>query len=77
MVSWKVNISDVNGGADVMKNVKEVELFMSLNGVFGAGFPNNVQPNQVTTTGLNTYSVPAGLIDACTKVTLSYFDTRE
>jgi hypothetical protein len=72
---WKVIVTDVNGGSDI-SSVKEVELFMSLNGVFGAGFPNNVQPNQVTTTGLNTYSVPAGLIDACTKVTLSYFDTR-
>ncbi|MBC7776200.1 MAG: proprotein convertase P-domain-containing protein [Phycisphaerae bacterium] len=71
--SWKIRVSDLNGFLDV-STVEKVELVMTMTGVFGAGFPNGLTAQQVTENGFQSYLVPAGLLDPCSNVTLTYTD---
>lgn len=73
--TWKIRISNVAvPGLLNVANVELAELYITMNGMFGTGFPNGISPLLVTPIGPKTYSVPAGLIDNCSPVTLSYFD---
>lgn len=71
--AWKVRIQDVDGGGDIA-SIQTVELYISANGTYSTGLPNGLTIPPVTKTGANTFVVPAGLLDACSDVTLSYTD---
>jgi hypothetical protein len=71
--TWKVRVSDLDAGADI-STVEIASLFLNVTGNFGAGFPNGLTAPPITTTGLHTYNVPAGLLDACSPVTLTFTD---
>jgi hypothetical protein len=71
--TWKVHISDVDGNGDI-STIENVNLFLNVNGNFGTGFPNGLTSPPVTQIGNQTYRVPAGLMDFCSDVTLSYVD---
>jgi subtilisin-like proprotein convertase family protein len=70
---WKVRVSDVAGFGDV-STIQNIELKITMSGVFGAGLPNGLTAQQVTQNGFQSYSVPAGLLDPCSNVTLTYID---
>jgi len=70
---WKVRVSDLDGNSDVSK-IEAVELVITMTGVFGAGLPNGLTPQQVIPNGFQSYLVPAGLLDPCSNVTLTYTD---
>ncbi len=71
--TWKLRFSDVNGGNDISK-IEIAELYLNVHGNFTAGFPNGLTAPPITSNGLNSYLVPAGLMDACSDVTISYTD---
>ncbi len=71
--NWKIRISDLNGFNDVC-NIEIAELYVNVAANFSAGFPNGLTLPPLTAINANTYSVPAGLMDDCTAVTLSYSD---
>ncbi len=71
--NWTLRVSDLNLGMDHSK-VQTVELVITMSGVFGAGFPNGIMPDQVTPNGFQSFLVPAGLLDPCSNVTLTYID---
>ncbi len=71
--NWKIRVSDLNGFLDV-STIEKLELVITMTGVFGAGLPNGLSPNQVTQNGFQSYLVPAGLLDPCSNVTLTYTD---
>ena len=74
--TWKIRISDINGGDDISK-IEIAELYLNVSGNFTAGFPNGLTAPPLTPNGPNSYLVPAGLIDACSDVTISYTDQTE
>jgi hypothetical protein len=71
--AWKIRITDMDGGLDV-SSINVAELYITMTGTFGAGFPNGLTAPPVTAIGPNTYNVPAGLLDDCSATTLTYFD---
>jgi len=71
--TWKIRISDLDGGGDV-SNIEIAELFLNVTANFGTGLPNGLSIPPVTPNGLNSFNVPAGLLDACSAVTLTYTD---
>ena len=71
--TWKIRISDVNGGNDISK-IEVAELFFNVSGNFTTGFPNGLSAPPLIANGPNSFLVPAGQIDACSDVTLSYTD---
>ncbi|MEI6408923.1 MAG: HYR domain-containing protein [Bacteroidota bacterium] len=71
--TWKVRISDLDGNGDI-STIESVVLYLNASGKFSASLPNGLMPGQVTQTGVNTFVVPAGLIDACSEVTLTFVD---
>ena len=71
--TWKIHISDVDPGGNISK-IELAELYINMTGTYTAGFPNGVTAPPATKIGSNTYSVPAGLIDACSDVTLTFVD---
>jgi hypothetical protein len=70
---WIIRISDVNAGGDISK-IEVAELFFNVKGNFTAGFPNGLTAPPVTQLTSNSYHVPAGQLDACSDVTLSFTD---
>lgn len=70
---WKLKISDVNGMGD-LSTIEIAELYINYTGTFTPGFPNGLTAPPVTIVNNNTYIVPAGLMDNCSDVTLSYTD---
>jgi hypothetical protein len=73
--TWIIRVTDTNGGLpSTISSVDIAELHITALGTFGAGFPNDLTPPQVTPLGLNGYNVPAGLLDECASSTLTYFD---
>lgn len=70
---WRVRVSDLNGNNDI-STIETIELKINMTGVFGAGFPNGLTAPPVTQIGFQSYNVPAGLLDPCSNVTLSYVD---
>ena len=74
---WKIRISDVNGGADVSL-IEFADLYITMTGDFGAGFPNGLTANDVTPIGNQSFTVSqvaSQLFDLdCGIVTLSYTD---
>jgi subtilisin-like proprotein convertase family protein len=71
--TWKVRISDVDGNGDVSL-IESVNLFLNVNGNFGTGLPNGLTIPPVTQIAAQSFRVPAGLMDFCSDVTLSYVD---
>ncbi|MFN0036355.1 MAG: T9SS type A sorting domain-containing protein [Saprospiraceae bacterium] len=71
--NWKLRVSDLDGNNDVSK-IETFELFITMTGTFGTGFPNGLTAPPLTQTSGQNYLVPAGLLDACSNVTLSYND---
>ena len=74
--TWKVRVADDDGFGD--QNTWTVaNLYINMTGTLNACLPNglvigeNAFPN-----GTNTYVVPAGYLDACSDVTLTYIDTE-
>lgn len=70
---WKVRVSDLDGFGDI-STVQTVEFVITMTGVFGAGFPNGLTAPPLVPNGFQSYLVPAGLLDPCSNVTLSYID---
>lgn len=71
---WKIHIRDVDAGGNVSK-IETAELYLNMSGSYSAGFPNNLTAPPVVPLGNNTFRVPAGLMDACSDVTLSFTQT--
>ncbi|MCC6283355.1 MAG: HYR domain-containing protein, partial [Saprospiraceae bacterium] len=71
--TWIVRISDVNLGMDISK-IENVDLLVKMTGNFSVGFPNDLTAPPLTALPNNKYLVPAGLLDYCSPVTLSYSD---
>ncbi len=71
--TWKMRVMDLNGSNDV-STIESADMFLQFTGTFSAGFPGGLTAPPVTQIGANTYSVPAGYLDACSDVTLSYTD---
>ncbi|MBK8424622.1 MAG: T9SS type A sorting domain-containing protein [Lewinellaceae bacterium] len=71
--NWIVRIADVNGGTDISK-IEAADLFVRMTGNFSVGFPNGLTAPPLTALPNNRYLVPAGLLDECSDVTLSYTD---
>ncbi|MBK7939742.1 MAG: HYR domain-containing protein [Lewinellaceae bacterium] len=71
--TWKLRISDVNGGNDLSK-IEIAELLLNVNGNFTTGFPNGLTAPPLISNGSASFLVPAGLLDACSDVTLTYTD---
>ena len=71
--NWIVRVTDVNAGSDISK-VEKVDLFVRMNGNFSVGFPNDLSLPPLVALPNNRYLAPAGLIDYCSDVTLSYTD---
>lgn len=71
---WKIRISDVDAGGNVC-SIELAELYINMTGVYSAGFPNGLTAPPIVSLGNNSYRVPAGLMDACSDVTLSYTET--
>lgn len=74
--TWKIRVSDLNGNADV-SIIESLELFINMSGNFSAGLPNGLTAPPVASNGFQSFTVPAGLIDACSNVTLSYIDNTQ
>jgi len=74
--TWKIRVIDLNGNADV-SIIESLELLINMSGAFTAGLPNGVTAPPVTPTGFQSFMVPAGLIDACSNVALSYTDDTQ
>ncbi|MBL7825826.1 MAG: HYR domain-containing protein, partial [Saprospiraceae bacterium] len=72
---WKIRVQDMDANADI-STVEKAELYIKMTGTFGTGFPNGISPLIPVKIGANTYSVPAGLVDDCSPVTLSFFDQK-
>jgi len=74
---WKIRISDVNGGGDLSR-IEIADLYITMTGNFGAGFPNGLSANEVVQTGPQTFTVSqfaSQLFDLdCSNVILSYTD---
>ena len=78
---WKVRISDQNAGGDISK-IEIADLYLTLTGQFGAGFPNGISPAQVIPNGFQSFVVPKSAaaisgLDYCSNVTLSYTDQTQ
>jgi hypothetical protein len=71
--TWKLRVSDIDGKNDV-SSIDIAELYLNITGSFSAGFPNGLTSPPITKTAPTTYKVPAGMMDACSEVTLTYFD---
>lgn len=71
--NWRIRISDADGNGD-LSVIETVELKVNVTGVFGAGFPNGLTAPPVTSNGLQSYLVPAPLLDPCSNTTLTYID---
>jgi subtilisin-like proprotein convertase family protein len=71
--TWQLKVSDIDGNGDISK-VEIAEIYMNISGTWGAGFPNGLTAPHVVQTGQNTYKVLAGWMDACSDVTLTYYD---
>ncbi len=71
--TWIVRITDMNAGSDISK-VEKIDLFVRMNGNFSVGFPNGLTSPPLIPLPNNKYLVPAGLMDECSTVTLSYTD---
>jgi hypothetical protein len=74
--TWKIRIADLDGGGDVSK-IEIAELYIKMSGTFGAGFPNGLTAPPITQIGTQSYNVPIGLLDGCSKVTLTYTDQSQ
>ncbi len=72
--NWVVHVSNDVGFPQAV--IEKVEILITMTGTFGAGFPNGVNPSDVIPNGLQSYKVPAPLIDNCSDVTLTYIDTE-
>lgn len=75
---WKVRIADQNAGGDV-STIQIADLHIKMSGVFGAGFPNGIDPIDVIPNGNQSFIVPKAAsmladLDYCSDVTLSYID---
>jgi len=78
---WKIRISDQNGGLDV-SNIEIADLYITMTGKFGAGFPNGLTAPPVTPNGFQSFLVPkmaaaASGLDFCSNVTLTYIDQTQ
>ncbi len=78
---WKVRISDQNGGGDLSK-IELADLYITMTGKFGAGFPNGLSAPPVTSNGFQSFFVPKGAsalanLDFCSDVTLTYTDQSQ
>lgn len=77
---WKVRITDPLGGFPGTVSLIEIaDLYITMTGVFSAGFPNGLSAPPVSQIGNQTYLVPraaacAAGLDCCSDVTLSYVD---
>jgi hypothetical protein len=72
---WKIHVSDLNGGGDISR-IEQLDLYVKMLGNFGVGLPNDLTIPPVVPFGNNQFTVPAGLLDECSAVTLSYTDTN-
>ena len=71
--TWIIRVMDLNGNNDI-SIIERAELRLRFTGTFGAGFPNGLTAPPATQIANNSYFVPAGFLDACSDVTLSYTD---
>lgn len=76
--TWKIRISDQNGGGDI-STIEVADLYITMTGVFSAGFPNGLTAPPVVPLGNQSYLVPraaacAANLDCCSDVTLNYVD---
>ncbi|MCB0529423.1 MAG: HYR domain-containing protein, partial [Saprospiraceae bacterium] len=71
--TWKIRVTDINGGNDI-STVEIAELYFNVSANFTTGFPNGLTAPPLVPNGPNSFLVQAGLIDACSDVTLSYTD---
>ena len=71
--TWKMRVMDLNAGSDI-STIETAELFLHFTGTFSAGFPNGLSAPPITQIASNTFHVPAGYLDDCSEVTLSYTD---
>ncbi|HND88513.1 MAG TPA: HYR domain-containing protein, partial [Saprospiraceae bacterium] len=72
---WKVHIRDVDAGGN-LSSIETVELHLNMSGTYSAGFPGLPVQAPVVALGNNSFRVPAGLLDACSDVTLSFTQTE-
>ncbi|MDO8367766.1 MAG: hypothetical protein Q7T20_13275, partial [Saprospiraceae bacterium] len=75
---WKIRISDEGPFGDV-STIEIADLYITITGNFGAGFPNGLSAPPVTPNGFQSYLVPkmAAInsdLDHCSAVTLTYTD---
>ncbi|MFN0217113.1 MAG: hypothetical protein ACKVT2_22885 [Saprospiraceae bacterium] len=78
---WKIRISDNGPFVDISK-IEIADLYITMTGIFGAGFPNGLSPGQVVPNGFQSYVVDkidaaSSNLDFCSNVTLSYVDQTQ
>lgn len=71
--NWIVRVVDVNGGSDI-STIEKIELFIRMSGDFSVGFPNDLSVPPLVPLPNNRFLAPAGTLDYCSDVTLSYTD---
>ena len=71
--TWIVRVKDTNLGNDISK-VEKLDLYVRMTGNFSVGFPNGLTVPPLVPLPNNRYLVPAGQLDYCSDVTLSYTD---
>ncbi|MCA0236377.1 MAG: HYR domain-containing protein [Bacteroidetes bacterium] len=71
--NWILRINDTNAGNDISK-IELINLYVRMNGNFTVGFPNELTLPPLVALPNNKYLAPAGVIDYCSDVTLSYTD---
>ncbi|HAD11135.1 MAG TPA: hypothetical protein DCF33_01730 [Saprospirales bacterium] len=78
---WRVRIADQNAGGDV-SSIQIADLHIRMTGIFGAGLPNGIDPDDVILNGNQSYVVPKATsmvanLDFCSDVTLTYLDQSQ